>query len=505
MHLLIRVEEKGKRDLSQKAFVSLMERDYEFYSNNFVGSLTKKALSFASRFEQFSDVLTFNVVTNVFPILFAIVMLWQYSFWLPLILIVSVATVITIAIPIIRRRSALVAARHAAGSKVSGNLSDTLTNVLAIKAFATEAIEEREQGKDVDAYVAHFKKAADYQNLRLDTALSPLYVAANVAGLIAAIVLTERLALPVGTMVIIFSYYALVTRVFWEINHIYRNIENALTEAAEFTELLRSPPKIADIPRAKELVVTSAEIEFRRASFGYVENAGTRPFFENFNLKIRPGERVGLVGPSGGGKTTITKLLMRFVDLHSGEILIDGQSIAEVTQASLRQKIGYVPQEPLLFHRSLFANIAYGDEKASKEEVIRAAKLAHADEFINTLPEGYDTLVGERGVKLSGGQRQRIAIARTMLKDAPILILDEATSALDSESEKYIQEGLWELMKDKTAIVIAHRLSTIKHLDRIIVLENGKIVQDGSHDDLVAQPGLYQTLWSHQSGGFIED
>jgi ATP-binding cassette subfamily B protein len=214
---------------------------------------------------------------------------------------------------------------------------------------------------------------------------------------------------------------------------------------------------------------------------------------------------VGLVGPSGSGKTTITKLLLRFVEPELGSITIDDQSIRSVSQTSLRAVIAYVPQEPLLFHRSLFQNIAYGTEGATKEQVVNAAKLARSDEFIRTLPHAYETLVGERGIKLSGGQRQRVAIARAILKNAPILILDEATSSLDSESEKYIQEGLWELMKNKTAIVIAHRLSTIRHLDRIVVLEQGKIVQDGTHEDLIEQDGLYAQLWRHQSGGFLEE
>ena len=224
-----------------------------------------------------------------------------------------------------------------------------------------------------------------------------------------------------------------------------------------------------------------------------------------FNLEIPKQQKVGLVGPSGGGKTTITKLLLRFIDPQTGNILFDGQNISNVTQKSLREAVSYVPQEPLLFHRSLFENIAYSNDEATEADVIRAAKIAHADDFINQLSDKYNTLVGERGIKLSGGQRQRVAIARALLKKAPILILDEATSALDSESEKYIQEGLWKLMENKTAIVIAHRLSTIKHLDRIIVLDNGKIVQDGTHNELIKQTGLYAKLWNHQSGTNTKD
>jgi ATP-binding cassette subfamily B protein len=226
---------------------------------------------------------------------------------------------------------------------------------------------------------------------------------------------------------------------------------------------------------------------------------------DNFSLTIPKGQKVGLVGASGAGKTTLTKLLLRFDDNQSGEITIDDQAIDQVTQVSLRENIAYVPQEPALFHRTLRENISYGSTHVTEEQLRRAAKQAHALDFIEALPHGFDTIVGERGVKLSGGQRQRIAVARALLKNAPILILDEATSALDSESERYIQDSLKELMKKRTSIVIAHRLSTIAQLDRIIVLKDGAIIEDGTHAELIARNGVYATLWKHQSGGFIEE
>ena len=507
LHFLIRLETRGINNLCKVAFDRLVERDYDFYANNFVGSLSKKAMAFSRSFEIFSDTMLFNVTTNVLPILFVVVILWRYSPWIPFLLIFWITLTIVIAFPVMRRRSKLVALRHNAGSRMVGRLSDSLTNILAVKSFAKEKQESSIYGDYANDYSDKYKKAADYQNLKFDIIISPLYIIANVTGLIAAIFLAQRLNLQAGAIIVVFSYYSLVTRIFWEIHRVYRNIESSVSEASEFTQLLINPPLVQDAPDARQLQITDANIRFSQVDFKY--NDGDQDeknlFLNKFNLDIKSRQKVGLVGSSGGGKTTIVKLLLRFIDLQSGEITIDGQDISKISQTSLRDAIAYVPQEPLLFHRSLFENISYGNEDASEADVVKAAKLAHADEFITKLPHGYQTLVGERGIKLSGGQRQRVAIARALLKKSPILLLDEATSSLDSESEKYIQESLLELMKNKTVLVIAHRLSTIKHLDRIIVLKEGKIIQDGAHNDLIKQPGLYADLWGHQSGEFLAE
>jgi ATP-binding cassette subfamily B protein len=266
-------------------------------------------------------------------------------------------------------------------------------------------------------------------------------------------------------------------------------------------ELIGEPHDLVDINHPETCVIQRGGIELRTISFGYDER--TNAIFSELSLLIRPGEKIGLVGRSGGGKTTITKLILRLMDLRSGKIIIDGQNIANIRQSDLRNTIAYVPQEPILFHRTLAENIGYGDLTAERKKIIEAAKKAHAHEFIIELEHGYDTLVGERGIKLSGGQKQRIAIARAILKPSPILILDEATSALDSESENLIQSALDNAMEHRTTLVIAHRLSTVQKMDRIIVLEKGVIVEDGSHEDLLKKNGAYSELWNHQYGEFL--
>jgi len=330
---------------------------------------------------------------------------------------------------------------------------------------------------------------------------APMFVVTNTLGLVVALAAGGGRGDSLEAVFITFSYYATATRVVWEFNRIYRNLEGALTDAAQFADLLLDPPAVVDRAAVEPFAPADFGVEMRNVSFRY----GTdQPLlFDGFSLRIEAGTRVGLVGRSGGGKTTLTRLLLRFADVERGEIFVGGHSIDRIPQAALRASIGYVPQDPSMFHRSIADNIRIGRPDASDAEVRWAAELAHAAEFIDALPAGYETLVGERGVKLSGGQRQRVAIARAILKDAPILILDEATSSLDSESEALIQDALWALLSGRTAIVIAHRLSTVRRMDRLTVLERGTIVEQGTHDALLAADGTYASLWAHQSGGFL--
>jgi ATP-binding cassette subfamily B protein len=306
-----------------------------------------------------------------------------------------------------------------------------------------------------------------------------------------------------GTIFAIQTFIWLVFSNLWELGRLFQDYSNALADAEEMTQILNQVPSLEDPKNPETPRIKAGAIEFKKVGFRYETEKNTPHIFKNFNLKIKAGEKVGLVGESGAGKSTFVNLLIRFMDTTEGEILIDGQNIKHITQDQLRQNLAYVPQEPILFHRSLKENIAYGKPEASQADIVAAAQAAYAHDFVLRFPEQYETLVGERGVKLSGGQKQRIAIARAMLKQAPVLILDEATSSLDSKAEVYIQQALEKLMNGKTTLVIAHRLSTLREMDRIIVFDQGKIVEDGAHKDLIKQKGKYSELWKHQSGGFI--
>lgn len=504
IHYLIKVEISGFNNLYEQAMDILFKKDLVFFDNNFAGSLTKKVVGYARNFEGFVDTISFSIATNIIPLIFVSIILWSYSPWLVVGLLFSMAITMLCVTPLIRRRQKLVDVREAASNVVSGNIADVIGNMAAVRTFAQEEYEARNNQAYVHDYTTKAKASWAYQNLRIEVVTSPLYVAANTLGLVLALWLGLHGRFTIEVVFVAFSYYGGVTRVMWEFNNIYRNLESSITEAAQFTELLQYEPVIKDDPHAAPFVLHTPAITINDVNFKYNDNRGEH-LFKNLHLDIKPGEKIGLVGPSGGGKTTIAKLLLRVMDVADGEITVDGRDIKTIRQRDLRKYISYVPQDPLLFHRSLAENISYGKLDASKEEIEAAAKLAYADEFISKLTDGYDTLVGERGVKLSGGQRQRVSIARAILKDAPILVLDEATSALDSESESLIQDALTNLMKHRTTIVIAHRLSTIQKMDRIIVLEEGVITEQGTHTELLKKKGLYAKLWDHQSGGFLED
>lgn len=495
---------RGITRLYESAVESLLAKDNDFFNNNFAGSITKNVGGYARNYERFFGSLAFSISPNVIPIIFASVILWTYSPLITLLLIGMLVGTFIAVTPLIRERRRLVKLREDSSTLLIGHVADVIGNVQAVRSFANEKSEQTIHNRNVKDFITKAKRSWDYQTKVVDMVISPIYVLTNVLGLTLVIYLGNRHGhLSTEAVLVTFGYFAAATRALFDFNQIYRDMETSIGEAAQFTTYLLIEPEIRDPKQPVKLGEVEGSISMKNITFAYEEDG--KALFSNFSIQIPAGQKVGLVGRSGGGKTSITKLLLRFVDVQQGAIKIDGIDIRDVTQSELRSHMAYVPQEALMFHRTIAENIKYGRPDASMEQVIEAAKKAHADEFINDLPAGYETLVGERGIKLSGGQRQRLAIARAILKNSPILLLDEATSALDSESERLIQAALWKLIKDRTAIVIAHRLSTIQKMDRIIVLDKGIVVEDGSHQELLKRGGIYSELWAHQSGGFMEE
>ena len=400
----------------------------------------------------------------------------------------------------VRTRRPLVVAFSNASSKLRGEGVDLLTNISATRQYSNRGRElSRLSNVIEDRYKKDRKQWFLGEWLLVANGFVGKFLLAGIFVLMYGL-LTKDLV-TAGSLVLVLVLLSRLSHTFNMVGMLMNRVVRLYGEIEEGLEEVVIPHEIVDKENANEIKITESRIEWKGVNFNFDKNQ----VFKDFKLTIKPGERVGLVGPSGAGKTTFVSLLLRQHDIDSGEILIDGQNIAEVTQDSLRENIAVVPQEPMLFHRSIRENIAYGKLDASENEIMAVARQAQAHDFIRDLPEAYDTLVGERGVKLSGGQKQRVAIARAMLKDAPILVLDEATSALDSESEVAIQKALHKLMAGKTVVAIAHRLSTLREMDRIIVMENGKIVEDGSHEALVNYGGVYARLWEHQAGGFLQE
>jgi len=487
--------------LKQKSFDYLMLHSRKFFVNNFTGSLVQKVNRFAYAFEILMDNLVFNLIPIAIYILGSIAVTAFLAPPIALVIIIWSLLVIAANFIFSRWKIKYDVARAAADSKTTGFLSDNIVNYISVKLFNGY----RSESSD-------FKKVSDDQAQKTITTWQ-LSNAANItqhfliiivefAAFYYTVLLWQSGQAFIGTFVLVQTYVIGISDQLWGVNRMFRGIYQAIADSKEMVEILETPHQIKDFPGAKILAGAKGKIDFENVVFGFQDD---RIILKNFDLSINSGEQVAIVGSSGAGKTTLTGLLLRLFEPTGGRILIDGNDIREITQESLRKNISLVPQDPVLFHRSILENIRYGRPEASDEDVIAAAQMAHCDKFVQKMPAGYQTMVGERGVKLSGGERQRVAIARAILKHAPILILDEATSSLDSKSEALIQDALDALMKDQTVIAIAHRLSTIRKMDRVVVLKGGTIIEQGSHQSLIRKKdGIYRKLWRLQSSGFIE-
>lgn len=497
-----RLEIRASYELARRSFDVLSNQSMTFHTNRFGGSLVSATQKYVGAYATLMDTFTYSLLPGVATVAMTIALLAPLVPTYVVLLAAVLAIYVVVVLKLYRKILPINAAASAAQNHLSGELSDSITNIMAVKTAGREAYEQevfRRASEDVrQADSARMRRtvrtgAVTSTLIVLMMALTAVFIAGGNAWL----------GISGGTLVMMFTYTNTLAMRFNMLSAMFQQINRALGDAHDLTVALDEPLLVADDPNAPELRVTAGRIDFEGVGFRYADADEQDRVFDDFTLEIPAGQRVGLVGRSGSGKTTLTTLLLRLEDLTHGRIIIDGQDIAHVTQTSLRRQIAYVAQEPMLFHRSIRENIAYGRPDASDAEVECAAREANAWEFIERLPDGLDTEVGERGVKLSGGQRQRVAIARAILMDAPILVLDEATSALDSESERHIQDALENLMRGRTAIVVAHRLSTVASLDRIVVLSHGAIVEDGTHEELVAAGGEYASLWSRQTGSFL--
>jgi ATP-binding cassette, subfamily B, bacterial len=497
---LVRHEGIIRYKLSRDIFGQLIAKDLKFFINEKVGALTSRYIDFLRSHVDIQDLLIIRTLGFVLSVTIGLVVVGLQSPMLALVLLALIAGIIIEVKYSIKYRTKYRIARKELAAESNGQVADALSNNLIVKTFASEDVEldniNRVNALYHDAYKKDLTIMAGEGSLRL-----LIMVITQIVAISACVSLVSSGIMDVATAVFILIYLQRIGSQIFNLGEMLTGYDQALLNAAPISEMLSRTTSVTDTKSAKTLKDFSPTIEFSKVSYSY--DSGTE-VIKNMNFVIKPGEKVGIVGNSGSGKTTMTHLMLRFADPTTGTISIGGHDISKITQKSLRQNIAYVPQDSVLFHRSLRQNITYGKPDATDDELQAAIQKAKADEFINPLPLGVDTLVGERGVKLSGGQRQRIAIARAILKDAPILILDEATSALDSESERFIQDALWELMKDRTSIVIAHRLSTIARMDRILVINDGAIVEQGSHEQLIHHSGEYAKLWTHQNGGFIK-
>lgn len=496
---LVNLEPKIMRRIFEQCFAYIHRHSFSFFTNNFSGSLVKKINKLAYSYENIVDNFIFNILRMIIYLPFIIIVVGKKDLSIGLAFLAFIIVFSFLQYLFFKRNTAYEIKANIQDSKTTGELADTITNNFNVLTFASVPKEIKRFG----SVIKERERLTRVKRMRSEWMFfgsTVLIFIFEIGAIYLAIQARGKGTISAGVIILIQVYIFKVFEQLFNVRQVLKQINRVIGESSEMLEILDEPHEIIDTSD-KILAVEAGKVEFTNVSFAYADG---RAIFDSLNLRIKSGEKVAIVGQSWSGKTTLAKLLFRFYDIQWGNISVDGQDIAQVTQDSLRQNISMVPQDTVLFHRSIKENISYGDDMASDEEIIAAAKMARCHEFICKLSHGYDTLVGERGIKLSGGERQRVAIARAILENKRILVLDEATSSLDSESEQLIQEAMDEVMKNKTTIVIAHRLSTIMKMDRIIVMDDGKIIEKWSHKELLAKPnGTYKKLRNIQSGGFI--
>lgn len=491
---------KTKRYSNDVLFSYATKHSHTYFSNRFSGSLLNKVTNVVGAMDSLIHDFLWSYLATLVSLLTTFYFIFRVDMFSGFVFFGLVVAIIVVNRLRMKKKQKYSHQVAAANSNLRGSIVDVFTNISAVRQFGSRAYEEEHNGTLSQKW--HDISVKSWSYSEVTQLLNGFMLFAFTTAIFYMMVERWRLnEISTSDFIFVLALMSQLTGTLVFIGRAMTMYARTIGEATEGLDELLIPYEISDSKGRKLLKVETGLVEWNAVDFEF----GANKVFDDFNLTISPGQRVGLVGHSGAGKTTFVSLLLRQHDVTGGAIKIDGQNIAQVTQDSLRSAIAVVPQEPMLFHRTIRENIAYGKPEATDEEIVAVAKKAQAHDFIKVLEHGYDTMVGERGIKLSGGQKQRVAIARAMLKDAPILVLDEATSALDSESEVAIQEALHKLMEGKTVIAIAHRLSTLREMDRIIVLEDGQIIEDGNHDSLKEAGGIYQRLWEHQAGGFLTE